>query len=178
MSEFAGQPHTIDRTGWPRGPWDSEPDRVDWKTKAGLHAIALRQPSSGGWCGYVGVEPGHPYYPGGSHASGEGCTFEGLHSECTYAGHCAGHVCHVPEPGEPDVLFWYGFDYLHYMDAAPGHDDAKSWPDASGVCLWEPDAVYVKPGEVKGVYRTLDYVRADMEEAARALQALSVGDAP
>lgn len=172
MSELAGTPNAIDRSRWPKGPWDREPDRVDWKTAAGLPAIALRH-TSGHWCGYVAVPPGHAFYPGGPHAAGESLTLEGLHGECTYADRCTGRVCHVPEPGEPDDVFWYGFDYAHHMDAAPGSDDPEHgfsvWPDDSGTCLWGPRARECA-GKVKGVYRTLDYVRADMEKAAAALQ--------
>lgn len=53
----------IDRTGWPSGPWDDEPDRVEWRDEAtGLPCLALRNDMFGSWCGYVAVPPGHPVH--------------------------------------------------------------------------------------------------------------------
>jgi len=42
-------------------------------------------------------------------------TFMGL----TYADKCAGVICHVPEPGMPDDVWWLGFDTAHYGDVCP-----------------------------------------------------------
>src|SRR5262249_33432277 len=51
----------VDRTGWPAGPWDTEPDREDFE-HVGLACLALRHPEYGNWCGYVGVSATHPLY--------------------------------------------------------------------------------------------------------------------
>ncbi len=30
-------------------------------------------------------------------------------------------ICHVPSPGEPDRVFWFGFDCAHAWDMSPGN---------------------------------------------------------
>ena len=42
---------------WGQGPWDDEPDRVDFE-HAGFPCLLLRNPRLGQWCGYVAVPPG------------------------------------------------------------------------------------------------------------------------
>lgn len=51
----------IDKSAWPRGEWDSEPDRVDFE-HAGFPCMILRVAHSGHLCGYVGVPAGHPLF--------------------------------------------------------------------------------------------------------------------
>ena len=31
-------------------------------------------------------------------------------------------ICHLPEPGEPDHVWWFGFDCAHSGDVSPGYD--------------------------------------------------------
>lgn len=161
----SSEPHKVDRTGWPKGVWDAEPDRVDWKTKAGFPALALRHPS-GHWCGYVAVPPGHPAYESADESVVD------VHGGVTYASKCAGNVCHVPEPGEPADVFWLGFDFAHCNDASPSAWDMSSgfstWSEDGRTCLWGPSAKMGK-GDVKGVYRDLAYVRAECEQVGRQL---------
>ena len=42
-----------------------------------------------------------------------------VHGGLTYAGECSGSICHVPKPGEPDNVFWFGFDCAHAYDLSP-----------------------------------------------------------
>ena len=114
----------LDKSGWGSGAWQNEPDRVEWRDKVtGLPCLALRHSLGGHWCGYVGVPPGHPWYD---------LDFESLPSEAhqpheiTFAGRCMEdsrpqreRVCHVALPGEPDAVFWLGFDFAHYRDLVP-----------------------------------------------------------
>ena len=51
----------LDKTTWARGPWDDEPDKIQWMTQAGFPGLAVRGPL-GAWCGYVGVSEGHPWF--------------------------------------------------------------------------------------------------------------------
>ena len=127
----------IDRSKWPRGPWDDEPDRAQWLDDAtGLHCLAVRQPSMGHWCGYVGLPPGHPWR--------EGIPYEHepeVHGGITYGpSPCDGNICHVVD-GEDDVR-WIGFDCAHYRDRSPAMPH---------------------PAET---YRTLDYVRNECASLA------------
>lgn len=53
---------TIDKSPWGAGPWDIEPDKMQWRDEAtGLPCLIVRN-HGGAWCGYVGVADGHPLY--------------------------------------------------------------------------------------------------------------------
>lgn len=95
------------------GEWSGEPDRVEWKTKAGLPALILRN-GSGAWCGYVAVDSSHRDYQN-THPDVE------VHGSVTYTDKCRGAICHVPKPGEPDDVWWIGFDCAHSGDVVPAH---------------------------------------------------------
>lgn len=99
------------------GPWDHEPDKIQWSDDAtGLPCLIVRGPL-GALCGYVGVPEGHPWY---------GVEFSAVNAEVhgglTYSSPCqhGGKICHVPEPGEPDNVWWLGFDCAHLGDLTPG----------------------------------------------------------
>ena len=52
----------IDKTGWPSGEWDREPDKVQFEDKdTGYPCLAVRN-RMGAWCGYVGVPNDHFFY--------------------------------------------------------------------------------------------------------------------
>ncbi len=114
------------RTYWTDpGPWHHEPDKVQWIDQATNYAcLAVRNPS-GAWCGYVGVPEGHPFYrqdydnvPDVIHnAAHGGLTFSDLCYEEAEEGH---GICHIPEPGHPDNVWWLGFDCAHLGDFVPG----------------------------------------------------------
>lgn len=103
----------LKRDGWATGPWDDEPDRVEWRY-AGLPCLMVRASTSGAWCGYVAVPPGHQWH--GKHYDDVDAH---AHGGLTYAGGCDGRICHAPEPGEPDAVWWLGFDCAHAGDCLP-----------------------------------------------------------
>jgi len=113
VTESEALEHKIDRAGWPSGPWDSEPDRLDFIV-AGFSCFVLRN-LQGAWCGYVGVPESHPYF-GKDYNDVDVVVHHGL----TYAGKCSPPICHVPSAGLPDNVWWLGFDCHHYLDFAPG----------------------------------------------------------
>lgn len=51
----------IDKSQWGPGPWQEEPDKLQFMTAAGLPGLIVRGPI-GALCGYVGVSAGHPYH--------------------------------------------------------------------------------------------------------------------
>lgn len=102
-----------DRTGWPPGPWDQEPDRVDF-IHVGFSCFVQRN-SFGAWCGYVGVPEGHPAYERDYDS-----VVADVHGGLTYGDRCQGHLCHTPEPGMPADVWWLGFDTGHSWDVVPG----------------------------------------------------------
>jgi len=134
--------HKIDRKNWNAGPWDNEPqDRTDF-IHAGFSCFTLRN-NLGAWCGYVGVPRDHKYY---------GVRYNDIdvdvHGGLTYSSLCSGAICHVPEPGMPDDVWWFGFDTAHLMDRLP-HREA-----------------YFN----SGTYRTLEYTQEETRKLADQLK--------
>ncbi len=136
---------TIDRIGCPaNGPWATEPDKMQWPdTATGLPCLAVRHPTSGHWCGYVGVAEGHPLF-GKDYDTPE----VRVHGGLTYSAPCNDHICHVPAPGEPDHVWWFGFDCVHSGDISPARSRHS----------WSGD-----------VYRTLKFVQAECTRLATQL---------
>lgn len=115
--EYTG---VINRTNWPAGPWDSEPqDKVQWQDAATGLPCMVKRNHFGAWCGYVGVEEGHPAYE-----ADEFTLDVNVHGCLTFGGMCSSgpepsSICHVPAPGEPDRVYWLGFDCGHLGDVMP-----------------------------------------------------------
>jgi hypothetical protein len=103
------------KTEWGDGPWQQEPDRVEFE-HAGLPCLALRN-RYGAWCGYAAVPPDHPLHS----RSYKELDFD-VHGGFTYSDLCCGEICHIPKPGEPDNVWWFGFDCAHAMDVTPAMD--------------------------------------------------------
>lgn len=160
---------TIDKSGWGEGPWQEEPDKVQFADEAtGLPCLIKRQPSLGHLCGYVGVPPGHPAYEVDYDdvrvPSGDEDGWPVVHGGLTFSDHCrpgpeAEAICHVPAPGEPDDVWWLGFDCAHGGDLAPGMRAALV---AAG------SALSGYPGDT---YRDIEYVRAETARLAQQLAA-------
>jgi hypothetical protein len=100
---------------WGRGPWLDEPDRIEWYAQ-GLPCLMTRS-LTGHLCGYVAVPPGHPLH-GVDHDDPRLQCFV-VHGGVNYAQACSRLVCHVPRPGEPDDVWWFGFDCMHGGDYVP-----------------------------------------------------------
>jgi hypothetical protein len=141
----AGITFIIDKTKWGHGPWQHEPDRIEWR-HLGLPCLIARNSGGGNLCGYVGVPPGHPWH-GKDYSDLDNVD---VHGGLTYSRGCAevGAVCHVPAPGEPDGIWWLGFDCAHSGDSRPG------WAD------------HFKFQEEYSVYRDVEYVRREVERLA------------
>jgi hypothetical protein len=160
--------NVIDKTDWLRGPWDNEPDKIQWQDEeTGLPCLVVRGPS-GSLCGYVGVAPGHTWHG----AAYDGCDVD-VHGGLTFAHGCAEisrekwekwrerqyarrdeakrypigdaardlrewakeledydawearaksrYICHIASPGEPDPVWWLGFDCAHSGDLSPSY---------------------------------------------------------
>lgn len=114
---------TVDKSDWGRGEWQNEPDKVQWQDETtGLPCLIVRGPS-GALCGYVGVAESHPDFRKGY----DGVDVD-VHGGLTFADFCADsddeskHICHVPGPGEPDRVWWLGFDCSHSGDYSPKYN--------------------------------------------------------
>lgn len=149
----------VDKSTWGDGPWRDEPDKMQWRDEeTGLPCLIVRGPS-GALCGYVGVDTAHPL-----HGKGwmDDVDFD-VHGGITFTNGC-GHdadpargICHIPAPGEPDDVWWFGFDCAHSGDRMPERDAvfrAQDWQFGS-----------------RGVYRDLAYVRGEVRSLARQVKA-------
>jgi hypothetical protein len=140
-------PETRDRSG----PWDNEPDKRQWTdVTTGLPCLIVRN-HYGNLCGYVGVPKGHPWHGKDYDDVNEALYVdddaeEVPHGALTFAGLCSknpeGKICHVVEPGDPDDVWWLGFDCGHAFDFVPG----LHW--------------------LEGTYRNMAYVTAECEKLA------------
>lgn len=169
MRDFTNVYHSEDKTLWGPGPWQDEPDKATWiDTATGLDCMVRR--GMGAWCGYVGVPPGHPWHhkgydecvrPDVCKASDDDwhyeCSPQGVvevHGGLTFSGECheggkpESAICHVPQPGRPADVTWFGFDCSH---------------------AWDLDPSMAKYGMRDGTYRDLAYVVAETERLAAQL---------
>jgi hypothetical protein len=149
-----------DRAGWFPGPWDGEPDKAHWKDAAtGMDCLAVRNGHSGHWCGYVAVQESHPafgkdYDDVDAEAHG-GLTFADFCHETKDPG--AG-ICHVPYPGDPDRVWWLGFDCAHAWDYSPA-DFMRAQTRSESHWRVRDDTTY----------KTLDFVKDNCRELAAQL---------
>lgn len=67
-------------------------------------------------------------------------------------------ICHLPEPGEPNDVWWFGFDCAHSGDVSPGYDR-----ELRGF------------GTGHDTYRDLDYVVRQCEQLAAQLKVVPHG---
>lgn len=225
---------TKDKSAWRPGPWQQEPDKVQWKDEETTLPCLIVRNHSGAWCGYVGVAEGHPLhgteYGGtaklpkeviGRMLEARGVrdlyaddlekgevrpdSFLDAHGGITFSDFCGEHsrerweewrshksaweaeavkypvgdsanrlrewakeledfdawvlkrhaigICHLPGAGEPERVWWFGFDCSHAGDVAPGYE--RSYSDHGDV------------------YRDIEYVKAEVRSLAKQLAALS-----
>lgn len=171
---------TVDKSTWGPGEWQSEPDKMQWPDpETGLPCLIVRGPF-GALCGYVGVPSTHPWHGKGYSANVgecrdtcEGSKEDGYHYNCTpqamvevhggltFSDACADtteesqHICHLPDPGEPDHVWWFGFDCGHSGDACPAsdaRDRERGWGSMRS-----------------GYYKDLAYVKREVTALARQL---------
>lgn len=168
MSELTWIDPDCDRSEWPAGPWDGEPDKVQWVDDAtGLVCLAKRQPLLGHWCGYVGIDSGHPWH-GKDYEIADVC---GVHGGLTFADACqegpiASTVCHLPEPGQSDGLWWFGFDCSHHRDFSPSTAMLMKLVPSAGSAL----GTMYPAGAAQ--YRDLAYVRGECAKLAMQINAV------
>lgn len=65
-------------------------------------------------------------------------------------------ICHIPAPGEPDDVWWFGFDCAHAGDASPAYRAFS-------------------PSLAHGTYRDLMYVRSEVGQLAEQLAVFAPG---
>lgn len=141
------------RSRWPKGPWDEEPDQLEWRTLAGYPGWICRNAVLGSLNGYVAVPKGHPLF--GVLYGDLDCGLGAWHG-CTFSEPTA--PCR-PVPVDEPELWWFGFDTGHYTDLAP----------AAGVTK---DGLRELLSSIGARYRDLEFVRSHVEALAANLRAL------
>jgi hypothetical protein len=157
---------TIDKSIWGDGPWQKEPDKVQWTDRAsGLPCLAVRNAMSGHWCGYVGVSEAHSLF--GVDYNDDRIGLLPVHGGVTFTNTCMEDsqetgVCHIPEPGETDKVWWLGFDCAHCDDFRPG------------ASVYLPSSILMQVLDLcrDEQYRTLRYVRQECRFLALQLAAI------
>lgn len=143
---------------------------MEWRYK-GFPCLIVRNPM-GALCGYVGVPPGHPLNGVGYNDCVFGCAdfnsddfhycehrpegFLRVHGGLTFADACRddGPICHVTMPGEPESVWWLGFDCSHCDDLTPR-------------------LISLMGGKSFGeIYRDIPYVQNEVESLADQLSKL------
>lgn len=110
----------MDKKSWQRGIWDSEPDKMQFEDPNTKLPCLIVRNASGSLCGYVGVPAEHPWHKRPYEDIGDADVHGGL----TFSSFCRKGkedeaICHVPGPGEPDKVWWLGFDTSHSGDYMP-----------------------------------------------------------
>jgi hypothetical protein len=157
---------TVDKSTWGPGPWQTEPDKIVWvDAETGLDCMIHRNPV-GALCGYVGVPPGHPWHGAEYHD-----IEADVHGGLTYSRPCDPRatpedgVCHISAPGRPDHIWWLGFDCIHAFDYAPKMAaESRQWLPEE---LWHHNHEPGTGDMFAEVYKTVEYVRAEVESLAR-----------
>lgn len=171
---------TYEDRPWPDGLWMQEPDRVQWVDEAtGLVCLVKRHERNGHLCGYVAVPPSHPFHrkdysecsnsdpcdDNWCYTHSPAAEIE-VHGGLTYAASCQGDpetgICHVPAPGEPDDVWWFGFDCFHAWDLSPGMKNA-AMAEIGRHDLIDHDQTY----------RTIGYVKDQCASMAKQLAAVA-----
>lgn len=150
---------TIDKSGWGNGPWQNEPDKVQFITCNGFPALIVRN-GMGALCGYVGVNSDHPWFEKDYDSVDP---YPSVHGGLTFADKCDTNpeaethgICHLVENGEDDNIWWLGFDCSHLGDLNP---------------KYEYHSIRSHVGET---YKNIDYVKAEIEQlAAQAQEAMA-----
>lgn len=152
-----------DKKSWGPGPWQDEPDRLEFEC-AGLPCLLVRNTQvTGVWCGYVAVPPGHPFH-GKDYQSID--HHADVHGGLTYSDKCQGKVCHVPKKGEPDNVWWLGFDCGHFDDVSPRLNATMT---LMRKMMKEPGRAFL--GSF-GTYKTMAYAKRETQKLARQLASL------
>ncbi len=138
LNDAGGGP--MPRGAWGVGPWNQEPDRVEWISPEGYPLLICRS-YGGALCGYVGVSPEHPWH---EKYHDDIDPSPDCHGGLTYSGASGGRIKH--ESAHPEVR-WFGFDCSHHDDFSPASEALLRilWIGASGLASSQ-------------VYRDLDYV--------------------
>ena len=119
--EIVEQRTTIDKSGWPKGPWITEPDYV--RAVLNYRLCLILRTQMGTLCGYASVTETSKLY--GKHYDSIHLS---IHGGLSFAGTMNGHP----------LLWFFGFDCAHYRDYIPAlsmHSSINEYKDINDVLL-------------------------------------------
>lgn len=171
--EYQTNPKIL-REGWPEGPWNEEPDKIQFEDEATGYPCLIVRNRMGALCGYVGVPAGHRFHGVGyddvrvgDSAEYDDANYPPAHGGLTFADKChegvpeGEGICHIPGPGEPDDPWWLGFDTAHGDDVIPGMLAMDEKYGTAGSRSYWSD----------GTYKDVAYVKRNIAELAEWLKA-------
>lgn len=167
---------TIDKSTWGDGPWQNEPDKMQFVDEAtGLPCLIVRN-NAGALCGYAGVHRDHPLFGKSYNDVPE----INVHGGLTFANKCSPHeseetgICHIVSEGEDDQVWWFGFDCAHCYDRCPGSDaQMREIYEKKGESWAKRQSIF---GDNK--YRDVDYVKGQIAGLAKQLEAVRRSEVP
>ena len=98
------------RSAWGPGPWQEEPDFVEWRADGSPYPLLILRGTFGALCGYVGVPPAHTLH--GRLLPLDDFSWSSPSGELLQA------------TGEPPEHWWLGFDCGHHHHLSPGREAA------------------------------------------------------
>lgn len=146
---------SMDKTEWKPGPWIEEADKAQWiDPKTDLDCLIVRN-QAGALCGYVGISENHPFYKKDYNKIPEIEEPHLPYGGLTYSDFCqegldpSEGICHIPENGRLDKIWWFGFECVHFRDYVPMTH--REWKNPC-------------------IYRDFDYVKSQVELLAKSLK--------
>lgn len=161
---------TVEKSGWGDGPWQDEPDKIQWTDEETGYPCLIVRNHWGSLCGYVGLSRSHPLYEKDYDE-----VDVDVHGGLTYSNHCQDGpeeevVCHVPDDGDDDV-WWLGFDCGHTWDVQPGmqafHRQLEAEEIAQGRSGYPWTSLIEHPHET---YKDVAYAREEVRRLASQLR--------
>lgn len=104
----------------PPGEWQDEPDKAIWDDiETGYSCMIVRHKPFGRLCGYVGVEPSHPFYRRNYLEVGYGLSFSDFSDDKPE------DMCAISYEGGTPHLWWLGFsdNSLNTVSENEGYDN-------------------------------------------------------
>ena len=162
---------TKDKSGWGEGPWQNEPDKIQFEDPATKMPCLIVRNEVGALCGYVGVTSDHPAFE--QHYDSQVLRGVEAHGGLTFSNFCqreetpAYGICHIPGKNEPHKIWWLGFDCAHLGDICPQMD---AFMRELGREPLRYRDIFDDYGDT---YKTVEYVREGCARLASQLHAIT-----
>lgn len=160
------------RERWGAGPWNDEPDYIEWVDPMTEYRCVMRRNDMGAWCGYVAIPSTHPAH-GITNETDVGdelmCHWGVTYSSC-------GHPMDFDlENGIVTDLWWFGFDCCHAYDLVPAAEILRRKSPLEQIFGDLKDIIgEVETNERRWVYRDMAYVEGHIQCILEQLVAYAV----